>query len=45
MTYYCIRCKREMDINYEQPGVRCSYCGYRLLVKKRPQTIKRIKAE
>jgi DNA-directed RNA polymerase, subunit RPC10 (contains C4-type Zn-finger) len=45
LSYYCSHCKREIDIDYENAGVRCLYCGHRILVKKRPATIKRIKAE
>ncbi|MCL2550005.1 MAG: DNA-directed RNA polymerase subunit P [Methanimicrococcus sp.] len=45
MSYYCSHCKREIDIDYENAGVRCLYCGHRILVKKRPATIKRIRAE
>jgi len=26
------------------PGIKCPYCGYRILYKKRPSIIKRIKA-
>ncbi|WNY24640.1 DNA-directed RNA polymerase subunit P [Methanolapillus millepedarum] len=44
MSYYCTQCKREIDIDYENSGVRCSYCGHRILVKRRPTTRKKIEA-
>lgn len=45
MVYYCVRCRRKVEVNYEYPGVKCPYCGYRILVKERPTFIKRVKAE
>ena len=45
MRYVCARCgesvtKRELTA---LPGIKCSHCGYRILFKKRPEVIKRIK--
>ncbi|MBO4302055.1 DNA-directed RNA polymerase subunit P [Methanosarcinaceae archaeon] len=45
MSYHCTHCKKEIDIDYESSGVRCPHCGNRILVKNRPVTTKRIKAE
>ena len=46
MIYICGRCKKE--ISYEDlkvlPGVKCPYCGYRILYKSRPPVIKKILA-
>ncbi len=45
MSYYCSQCKKDVDIDYESSGVRCIHCGQRILIKKRPTTTKKIKAE
>jgi DNA-directed RNA polymerase subunit P len=42
--YYCERCRREVEIDYKYPGIRCQYCGHKILIKKRPSIIKRVKA-
>ena len=44
--YRCLRCgktftKEEMET---LPGVRCPYCGYKIIVKLRPPIAKRVKA-
>lgn len=45
MTYKCARCKRTVEIDHEQWGVRCPYCGHRALLKERGTIIKRVNAE
>ncbi|HWR24895.1 MAG TPA: DNA-directed RNA polymerase subunit P [Methanosarcina sp.] len=45
MGYKCTRCKQKVEVDYEYTGIRCPYCGHRILVKERPTTIKRINAE
>lgn len=45
MVYKCIECKRIVEIDSEYGGVRCPYCGHRVLLKERGTIIKRIKAE
>lgn len=45
MSYKCTRCKRLVEINYKAIGISCNYCGHRILVKERPTSIKRIRAE
>ncbi len=47
MGYYCLRCKRYVEINVSgYQGVRCPYCGYRALRKGRPEVVvKTVKAE
>ncbi|MFZ2070517.1 MAG: DNA-directed RNA polymerase subunit P [Halobacteriota archaeon] len=46
MGYYCLRCKRIVEIKTEGgQSIRCPYCGYRALKKERPATIvKKVKA-
>ena len=47
-SYVCARkeCRKEIDEKKlaTLPGIKCPYCGYRILYKKRPVIIKRIKA-
>ncbi|MDY6931493.1 MAG: DNA-directed RNA polymerase subunit P [Halobacteriota archaeon] len=45
MGYYCSRCKRDVEIDYEYQGIRCHYCGNRILIKKAPITIKKVNVE
>ncbi|MHC1568832.1 MAG: DNA-directed RNA polymerase subunit P [Candidatus Syntropharchaeia archaeon] len=45
MGYYCANCKKSVEIDYEYQGIRCPYCGYRILIKERPTIIKRVKAQ
>ena len=46
--YVCARKECKMEIDEAKlaslPGIKCPYCGYRILYKKRPSIIKRIKA-
>ncbi|HIH87184.1 MAG: DNA-directed RNA polymerase subunit P [ANME-2 cluster archaeon] len=44
MVYYCTRCKRLVEIDYEAMGIRCPYCGHRILIKQRPTLVKRVEA-
>ena len=47
MSYICARCKEPADeIDENMVGIRCQYCGHRILLKKRPENIlKKVKAE
>ncbi|MBD3230603.1 MAG: DNA-directed RNA polymerase subunit P [Candidatus Lokiarchaeota archaeon] len=44
--YECGRCKKEITLSEmgSLPGIKCSYCGYRILYKVRPPVVKKIKA-
>jgi len=46
MPYVCAKCGREMTAEDLKalPGVRCPYCGHRILYKARPPLIKKVKA-
>ncbi|HID27852.1 MAG: DNA-directed RNA polymerase subunit P [Methanosarcinales archaeon] len=45
-VYKCTKCKQKVEIDYENRGVKCYYCGNRILVKERPTgSIKRVKVE
>ncbi|RLE62642.1 MAG: DNA-directed RNA polymerase subunit P [Thermoprotei archaeon] len=44
--YICMRCKRRFSWNemLYLPGIRCPYCGQRIIAKTRPLVAKRVKA-
>jgi DNA-directed RNA polymerase subunit RPC12/RpoP len=42
MTYECLHCKKEIK-NLEKNFVRCPYCGFRALSKKRSPIAKEVK--
>ncbi|MHA1636767.1 MAG: DNA-directed RNA polymerase subunit P [Candidatus Thorarchaeota archaeon] len=45
MVYVCHSCKREVTTEGLKtlPGVKCPYCGGRVLYKIRPPVVKRVK--
>lgn len=45
MVYICHTCKREVTPEGLKtlPGVKCPYCGGRILYKIRPPVVKRVK--
>ena len=47
-TYVCAKKECQKEIDEEKllslPGIKCPYCGYRIIYKKRPSIIKQIKA-
>ncbi|PTD93837.1 DNA-directed RNA polymerase subunit P [archaeon SCG-AAA382B04] len=44
MGYRCARCKEDVEIDEESSRVRCPYCGFRVLLKKRGDQPKEVKA-
>ncbi|MHA1647706.1 MAG: DNA-directed RNA polymerase subunit P [Promethearchaeota archaeon] len=46
MEYVCAKCKTlitQESLN-QLPGIKCPACGHRILYKKRPPVIKKVKA-
>jgi DNA-directed RNA polymerase subunit P len=41
--YKCIKCKKIVS-EFIENRIMCPYCGYRILVKVRPESIKRVQA-
>jgi DNA-directed RNA polymerase, subunit P (EC 2.7.7.6) len=41
MSYKCSRCKRDVQLD-EYGGVRCPYCGHRVLLKERSADVKEV---
>ena len=46
IIYKCGRCEREFDRTQLEllPGIRCPYCGYRVIYKVRRIGVKKVKA-
>jgi len=44
MSYKCSRCKRDVGLE-EYAGVRCPYCGHRVLLKERSPDVKEVDIE
>jgi len=41
--YKCLRCKKIVS-EFIEGRVMCPYCGYRILLKVRPEIVKRVQA-
>ena len=44
MVYTCCKCKKEIDLRITG-RIICPYCGYRIIRKARPTTVKKVKAK
>ncbi len=44
MVYKCAHCKQTVEVDKDMKGVRCQYCGHRILIKERPTNIKKVPA-
>ena len=45
LAYECVKCGakvRTEELELRGGGVKCTYCGYRVLKKKRPPVVKRV---
>jgi DNA-directed RNA polymerase subunit P len=48
IVYECVKCGAKVsleELDLRGGGVKCTYCGYRVLRKVRPPVVKRIKAK
>jgi len=48
LVYECVKCGAEVTIDELElrgGGVKCTFCGYRVLKKIRPPVVKRVAAE
>jgi len=49
MSYVCARKSCGKEVSKKElnalPGIKCSHCGFRILYKKRPEIIKRLKVQ
>jgi DNA-directed RNA polymerase subunit RPC12/RpoP len=45
LTYECVKCGatvRTEELELRGGGIKCTFCGYRVLKKKRPPVVKRV---
>lgn len=48
LVYECVRCGAKVssdELELRGGGIKCTFCGYRILKKIRPPVVKRIRAE
>ncbi len=49
MSYVCARKSCGKEVSKKElnalPGIKCSHCGFRILYKKRPEIIRRLKVQ
>jgi len=48
IAYECVKCGAVVsseELELRGGGIKCTYCGYRVLKKIRPPIVKRIKAQ
>jgi len=43
--YKCLKCGKNVETERAKEKIRCPYCGYRIIVKETPKTIKKVKAD
>ena len=43
--YICLSCKKEIDFESIRDKIRCPYCGYKVVMKKRPKTMTKVPAK
>ncbi len=45
LTYECVKCGAKVkteELELRGGGIKCTFCGYRVLKKKRPPVVKRV---
>jgi DNA-directed RNA polymerase subunit P len=42
--YKCLQCGKEIDMENLKERIRCPFCGYRILMKSRPKTVRKVAA-
>jgi len=42
--YKCFNCGKELTLKDIEKRIICPYCGSRVIMKKRPETVKQVKA-
>jgi DNA-directed RNA polymerase subunit P len=43
--YKCLKCGKDIEMERVKDKIRCPYCGYRIIYKDTPKTIKKVKAD
>ncbi len=42
--YVCMRCGKNVELDEDFKKIRCPFCGYKVLMKKRSGAVKTVKA-
>ena len=42
--YKCMNCEKKITDEDIRKRIRCPFCGYRIIVKNRPEVVKKVKA-
>ncbi|MBI4015916.1 MAG: DNA-directed RNA polymerase subunit P [Candidatus Aenigmarchaeota archaeon] len=42
--YKCVSCMKSIEFDNLKEKIRCPYCGYRIIVKERPKTVRKVLA-
>ncbi|HLE07538.1 MAG TPA: DNA-directed RNA polymerase subunit P [archaeon] len=42
--YKCLTCGKHIDLEQITDTVRCPFCGFRIIQKERPKTLRKVKA-
>ena len=37
--YKCLKCGKDVELKQVKEKIRCPYCGFRVVMKKRPKTL------
>ena len=48
LVYECVRCRAKVqteELKLRGGGIKCTFCGYRILKKIRPPVVKRVSTE
>lgn len=43
--YKCLKCEKEIEFDQIKEKIRCPYCGYKVILKKRPKTVIKVDAK
>jgi len=44
MAYKCFNCGKEIDPKQVEKRIICPHCGSRIIIKTRPEVLKKVKA-
>jgi len=42
IMYKCLKCRKEIKPDEVRDKIRCPYCGYRILIKLRSKTVRKV---
>jgi DNA-directed RNA polymerase subunit P len=43
--YLCLSCKKEIEYEQIKDKIRCPFCGYKVIMKKRPKIVTKVPAK